>query len=191
MFQTKNLDTTKKEYSTSKFLTTGKFQVKVNNVTAYKANSGSYQLRFELETPPVTTDGFVPVEGYNGQIGTVRTVYMAKPEQEQQVSELIARLADSIGVREKVDSISSEISMEEYCSTLTDMIKDQYFWVSISGKKYINNNTGKPGTELQFSRYKTFASLADYAEKGDKVLAEPYIKPLPEEGTEKKEEVLF
>lgn len=192
MFQTKNLDTTRKEYSTSKYLSPGKFQVKVNSVIPYKANSGSYQLRFELETPPVTTEGFVPAEGYHGQIGTVRTVYMAKEEQEQQVSELIARLADSIGAREKVDSISSEVSMEEYCSILTEMIKDQYFWVSISGKKYINNNTGKPGTELQFSRFKTFASLAEVDEKGiDKVLANPYIKELPADTGEKKEEVLF
>lgn len=191
MINTTNIDTTKKDYPTSKYLNTGHSEVRVNNIIPYQANSGSFQLRFELETHPVLTEGFVPAEGHTGQVGTLRTVYMSNPDMEAQVGTLIASLADTLGVREQVNNLSSDLTYEQYCQQLTEIVKDKYFWVSISGKKYVNQNNGKVGTELQFSRFKTFASLQDVEEKGaDKVLAKPYIKELPTD-TAKKEEVLF
>lgn len=191
MINTTNIDTTQKNFTTSKYLSPGHSEVKVNNISAYQANSGSYQLRFELETHPVLTEGFVPAEGYTGQVGTVRTVYMSNPEMEAQVGQLIAHLADVTGTREQVNNLSSDLSFEEYAKQLTELVKDKYFWVSISGKKYVNSTNGKVGIELQFSRFKTFASLQDVEEKGaDKVLAKPYIKELPNSEV-KKEDVLF
>ena len=191
MFNTTTIDTTKKQYPTNKYLSPGHYEVKVNSITPYKAGSGSYQLRFELETPAVTTEGFVPADGHTGQVGTVRTVYISNPEMEQQVGTLIASLADVTGTRDQVDSIKTE-TYEEYATALQQIVKDKYFMVSISGKKYVNGSTGKVGTELQFSRYKTFATKQDVLDNGvEKVLGKIYIKELPTTDTAKKEEVLF
>ena len=81
---------------------------------------------------------------------------------------------------------------EEYAAALQNIVKDKYFMVSIGGKKYVNSTTGKVGTELQFSRYKTFATKQDVLDNGvEKVLGKIYIKELPTDTAQEKKEVLF
>ena len=104
MFNTKEVKTTTKNYI-SKYLNPGQCLVKINKITPKTASTGTSQLQFEVETEPVTTEGFVPAEGYKGQVGTVKTVYISNQEQEQQISTLISSLADELGVREAVDNI--------------------------------------------------------------------------------------
>ncbi len=192
MINTTNVDTTKNNNNTSKYLSPGIYEVKVNNITTFQANSGSYQFKFELETPAINTEGFVPAEGFQGQVGTVRTVYLANEAMEAQVGQMIAHLADVTGTREQVNNLSQDLTYPEYAEQLTNLVKDKYFWTSISGKKYVNRTNGKVGTELQFSRFKTFASKAEVEEKGvDKCLAKPFIRELAPESTDTTKEVLF
>lgn len=181
MFNTKEVKTTNKNYI-SKYLNPGQHLVKINKITPKTASTGTSQLQFEVETEPVTTEGFVPAEGYTGQVGTVKTVYIANQEQEQQISALISSLADELGVREAVDSISAD-TIGEYAEQLSKIVcNGEYVYMTINGREYMNSNTGKKGTELQFPRFKTFASKQKVETQGmEKALAKPYLKPLPGE----------
>jgi len=181
MINTSTVTTTQKQ-TINKYLTPGQYKVKITNVLSHQSKTGSYKLKFELETEPVTQEGFVPVEGKYGQIGTVHTVFMSNPDMEKQVAETIANLADTLGVRDAVNNLPSDISYEEWSQKLTDIVKDNYFWVTLNGKEYINPVTGKKGTELNFPKYRAFASLTKYEEVGaEKALSKVYVKELPKE----------
>ena len=183
MFNTKEVKTTTKNYI-SKYLNPGQYLVKINKITPKTASTGTSQLQFEVETEPVTTEGFVPAEGYKGQVGTVKTVYISNQEQEQQISTLISSLADELGVREAVDNISAD-TISEYAEKLSKIVcNGEYVNMTINGREYINSSTGKKGTELQFPKFKVFASRQKVETQGmEKALTKPYLKQLPTETT--------
>ncbi len=182
MFNTKEVTTKQTTNSLNKYLSWGISEVKINKIVAHKAKTGNYQLKFEVETPPVTTEGFVPAEGYFGQVGTVSTQYINKPEVESKVASLIADLANELGVREEVDAITSE-TYEEYCDKLTQIVSGKYLYLSINGREYVNDNTGKKGTNLQFPPFKSWATKDKYEEKGESALFKPSLYTLLEQGT--------
>jgi hypothetical protein len=168
----------------SKYLSPGQHKVKITNIIPHQSKTGSYKLKFELETEPVTQEGFIPVEGRYGQIGTVHTVFMSNPDMETQVAQTIASLADTLGVRDAVNALPSDTTYEDWASKLTELVKDQYFWVTLNGKEYINSTSGKKGVELNFPKFRAFASLTKYEEVGaEKALAKVYVKELPKETT--------
>ncbi len=188
MFNTKEVKTTTGNYI-SKYLNPGQHLVKINKITIKEATSGNKQLHFEVETEPVTTEGFTPAEGYHGQVGTVKTVYIASPEMEQQVATMISILADEMGVREQVDAIQSS-NLEDYVTELSKLVcTGEYVWMTINGKEYINGTTGKVGMELQFPRYKMFASKTKLETVGaEKALTKTYTKTLPAQEASTKSE---
>ncbi len=181
MFNTKEVKTTNKNYI-SKYLNPGQHLVKINKITPKTASTGTSQLQFEVETEPVTTEGFVPAEGYSGQVGTVKTVYIANQDQEQQIAGIISSLADELGVREAVDAISAD-NIQDYATALSSIVcNGEYVYMTINGREYMNNSSGKKGTELQFPKYKIFASKSKVESQGiEKALTKPYVKPLPQE----------
>lgn len=189
MFNTKDVKTTNNN-TLGKYLSWGISEVKINKITPRKASTGNYQLQFEVETPPVTTEGFTPAEGYTGQVGTVSTSYINKPEAEATVAALIADLANELGVREQVDAITSE-SYEEYCEKLTQVVSGKYLYLAINGKEYVNNNTGKKGVSLQFPKFKIWASKDKFEEKGESALYKPSLWKLEESPSTQSTESLF
>lgn len=191
MINTTNVKTTSNT-QLSKYLSPGQYKVKVTNVIPHQSKTGSYKLKFELETEPVTQEGFIPVEGKYGQIGTVHTVFMSNPDMEAQVSQIVAGLADALGVRDAVNALSGDLTYDEWTQQLTEIVKDQYFWVTLNGKEYINPTSGKKGVELNFPKFRAFASLDRYEQVGaEKALAKMYVKELPKEVTPTSTESLF
>lgn len=166
-------------FGTSRFLGVGQYKVKINNIEAYESATGSFQFKFGVETEPVLEEGFVPLEGYKGRVGTIKTLYLANPVMEDQVAATLANLGFETGTKELMDAISPDLSYPEYASTLTDILKDKWVWVSICGKEYLSAKTGKKGVELNFPRFKAFASDTTKEKLGDKALAESRLKTLP------------
>lgn len=162
----------------NKFINVGLKKVKINNIEAYEAKSGNFQFKFSVETEPINTEGFVPLEGFKGQVGTIKTVYCSNPDMEAQVGTMIANLADETDTREQVNALSQDLSYPEYAQKLTELVKDKYVWVCVNGKEFVNQNTGKRGTELNFPRFKAWASQEKYDKLGENSLAKPYLKPL-------------
>lgn len=175
----------------SRFLEPGQFKVKINNINARQASTGSYKLEFQVETEPVNEPGFTPAEGYSGRVGTVKTPYLGNPDLEAQAGALIANLADELGVREEVNNFSQDLTYPEYCEKLLSLVKDKYVYLSINGKEYINTGNGKVGMELQFPKFRAWASVEKVDKVGlEKALSKTYVKQLPKpESTQN--EVLF
>lgn len=182
MFNTKEVKTQDTNYISS-YLAPGHFLVKVNNVIVKKASTGNSALEFEFETEPITTEGFKPVEGHTGKVGRVKTVYISNPDQEKRVATILSNLAEELGVKDQVDNISPDLTIEQYAEEYAKIVcNNEYIWVSLNGEEYINNNTGKKGVSLRFPSYRTFASKSKYDTLGaSKALSNTYVKKLPEQ----------
>ncbi len=181
MFNTKQIETKTNNNYISKYLSPGTYLVKINKVTPKTSSKNTSQLLFEVETEPITTEGFVPAEGYHGQVGTVKTMYIANPDIEQQVGTMISILADELGVREQVDNLSPDLNIEQYAEALSAIVcNGQYLYMTINGREYLNQSNGKKGVELQFPKFKMFASKTKVESVGiEKALTKTYTKPLP------------
>lgn len=185
MFNTKEVKTQERNYISS-YLSPGHSLVKVNKVTTMKASTGSSALEFQFETEPVTTEGFKPVEGYSGKIGKVKTVYINNADQEKRIATILSNLAEELGVKEQVDNISPDLTIEEYADAYSKIVcNGEYVWVSLNGEEYVRRDNGKKGTSLKFPSYRTFASKSKYDLLGaEKVLSNTFIKKLPEQESE-------
>lgn len=178
MINTSNVKT--QQTTVSRFLEPGVHKVKINNINCRQASTGSYKLEFQVETEPVTQEGFTPAEGHFGRVGTVKTPFLGNPDLEAQAGAMIANLADELGVREEVNNFSTALTYPEYCEKLTSLVKDKYLYISINGKEYVNPTSGKIGMELNFPRFKSWASIEKVDKVGtEKALAKTYIKKLP------------
>jgi len=185
MFNTKEVKTQDKNYISS-YLAPGHSLVKINKVTTVKASTGSSALEFHFETEPITTEGFKPVEGHSGKVGRVKTVYINNADQEKRVATILSNLAEELGVKQQVDNISPDLTIEQYAEEFSKIVcNGEYVWVSLNGEEYVNSNTGKKGTALKFPSYRTFASKTKYDTVGaEKALSNTFIKKLPEQQTE-------
>lgn len=179
MINTKDVKIQQK--SLNRYLTPGTYQVKVNKITPVQSKTGSWQLRFEMETPPITDEGFTPAEGYSGQVGTVRSLYLSNPDMERAVAELIALLGFKTGTKEQLDAIPEGLEIEAYAKAVEDIVKDKYVYCTINGREYINTQNGKKNTELNFPKFKAFCTIEEYEANPEKAIAKPFIKALPTE----------
>lgn len=164
MFTTKGLNTEKK---LSKYVSYGNHYLKINNIEVKTAMSGSKQLIFHMETPAITAEGFVPEEGFKGQVGKVAFPgsYL-KLDNEKAVKEFntaIGTIADTLGVRTDLDKINVE-TFDEYITAITPILTGKYAWWALSGEEYIKSD-GKIGTKLKVRRYK-FISSDEKGESG-------------------------
>lgn len=164
MFTTKGLNTEKK---LSKYVSYGNHYLKINDIEIKTAMSGSKQLIFHMETPEVKAEGFVPEEGYKGQVGKVAFPgsYL-KMDNEKAVKEFntaIGTIADTLGVRAELDNINVE-TFDEYVQAITPILTGKYAWWALSGEEYIKSD-GKIGTKLKVRRYK-FISSTEKGESG-------------------------
>lgn len=157
--------------STGKYIGIGRHELKINEITTTKSSNGqSTQVTFKVETSPITTEGFQPVEGAKGQVGTVKTIYLKTDEQINEFVSQIALLADKLGVRTEIDSVQAS-NLEEYIEKVSPLLTNKYFWGRVVGEQYVKNDgSGKIGTILHWSRYKAFNSLKEVEEKGIEVM---------------------
>jgi hypothetical protein len=182
MFNTKEVKTQDTNYISS-YLAPGHFLVKVNNVTVKKASTGNSALEFEFETEPITTEGFKPVEGHTGKVGRVKTVYISNPDQEKRVATILSNLAEELGVKDQVDNISADLTIEQYAEEYSKIVcNSEYVWISLNGEEYARTDNGKKGISLRFPSYRAFCSKTKYDLLGaEKALSKTYIKRLPEQ----------
>jgi len=170
MFNTKNNDGQAQSAGISKYLGIGNYKLKINSLEAIKANtSDNYKVRFNVETEPIATPGFVAEEGHYGQIGRVDTVYLATDGQISEFTTLIATLAIKMGVKEEIDTVEAS-NVKDYVDAIGPILTGKYFFGRLTGEEYDRgqDETGKkktPGVRLKWSRYGTFASLDEGIEK--------------------------
>src|SRR5690606_31962128 len=124
----------------------------------------------------VTTEGFVAdtTATNGGIVGKVSYgTYVKTPDQFNQLSKFLAILATKAGVKDKLDAnVAGKESFTDVAEALTKTFEGMPFvFMRIAGEEYSYQKDGetKNGTKLKFSRYGTFATLAE---------GEGHLKPL-------------
>lgn len=177
MLNTANFDG-KEEVKVGKYLKDiGIYQLKINKVEAKVSKAGdSADFIFHVETPEVTTEGFVAdtTATNGGIVGKVSYgTYLKKPEQFNEFSKFLAILATKADLKDKLDAnVAGKSSFEDIAEALTTTFESMPFvFMRITGEKYSYQKDGetKNGVKLKFSRYGTFATLAE---------GEGHLKPL-------------
>ncbi len=102
--------------------------------------------------------GFEGVDGASGQIGKLTTFYM-RPDQESDVIFMFGKIADALGVREKLDAIKST-SLEEYVEAINKVITGKFARFIVACVQEYNAEKGKTYNKLSFPRYNFVESLS-------------------------------
>jgi hypothetical protein len=184
MFSTKGVNTQDSK-KVSKYFSYGIHQLFIFGIEVKTASTGSKQLTFLMETPPVTADGFEAEAGHKGQVGRVAFPgSFIKLEDSKAVEEFnknIGIIADKLGVRKQLDDISAP-DFDSYVEKIAPLFANKPAWWAIAGEEYLKND-GKTGVRLKTRRYSFVASMSegkDHLEKFDASKSynfKPVVKP--------------
>lgn len=144
MFTSQGVDTAEKSFGPSKYISFGIQELKINKLEIKIASTGSKQIVFHVEGSPVKEDNFEGVEGARGPVGRISTMYM-KPEQEKDLVMTFGKIADAMGVREKLDAVKAE-TLESYVDAVSKVITGKFANFVVSTEQYWNVNGGKDKT---------------------------------------------
>ena len=155
MFGTKGVDTAEKS-GVSKYLNYGIVIAKINGIAVEKARStDSKRIVFSLEGAPVDDKSFVGVDGAKGPVGKMSTNYMNSDKSYQDFMRQIGVIADKLGLRPQIDSISGS-TIEEYIGKVAQLFVGKPLCWNIGGEEYTE---GKFALKLQ--RYSFVKSLTE------------------------------
>jgi hypothetical protein len=134
----------------SSYISYGIQELKINSISINVAKTGSKQLVFNVEGVESKDKNFKGVDGAMGPVGKIFTMYMKK-EQETSVVSILASIADSMGVRDKLNAIKSE-DFDDYISQVSNVLKNKFANFAVGTDQYINNK-GYSADKLKFLRY--------------------------------------
>ena len=155
MFGTKNLDTAERS-NVSKYLNHGINKAKINSIIVEKArNTDSKRFVFVLEGIPIADKGFEGIDGAKGCIGRMTTSYMKTDAQYQDFMRQVGVLADKLGVRAQVDSVTAN-NIEEYINNVSPFLTGKFLWWNIGAEEYKKNRFS-----LHLLRYDFVKSLTE------------------------------
>ena len=162
MFGTKGVNT-QNSRKLSKYFSYGIHQLKINGIEVKTASTGSKQLTFLMETPPITVDGFEPEAGHKGQVGRVAFpgsfIKMDNQAMIEEFNKGVGLIADKLGVRAELDNIQAS-DFDSYVAAITPLFSGKLAWWAIAGEEY-NKADGKTGVRLKTRRYSFVSSLAE------------------------------
>lgn len=139
----------------SPYMTYGSGQVlKLNGIELKKSqNTGSSKAILHMETKPIETEGFTPVEGAKGKVGKVGCgVYMNSDALKREFLQKMKTIAVAIGVESEVNKIRSE-NFEEVVDKIANVLKGKYARYAIVASEYPKDN-GKVGITLSLPKFK-------------------------------------
>lgn len=145
----------------SPYLGYGSNQVlKINSIELIVSqNTGSPKAIFHMESKPVTTPGFTPVEGAKGKVGKVACgVYMKEDRAKKEFLEKLKRIADTLGLKDEVNEIKGE-SFEGVVDEVGKLIAGKYARYTILAEEYAKEG-GKVGIKLTLPRF-NFVDILD------------------------------
>jgi hypothetical protein len=167
-FTTKGRESKKEEVRVGKYISPGIHQLKIVNIEAFRASTGSTKVTLHMETPPVSVEGFEGVGGAAGQFGKVTVVktFMKTDEQYNEFMDKIVIIADKLDVRDKIDAVQAEDFMS-YVSAITPILKNKYAWYKVVGtqKTYEQEGSVRKFWELSLARWGFVASMTEGKDK--------------------------
>lgn len=180
MFGTKGV-TAQEPRKESKYFTYGNQELFIYDIEVKTASTGSKQLTFHMETPPV--EGLEPEEGHKGKVGRVAFpgafIKMDDTQAVERFNKDIALIADKLGVRAELDNVTAS-DFDSYINAIKPLFVNKPAFWCIAAEEY-NKADGKVGVRLKTRRYSFIASIQegiDHLEKFDKSKAYNF-KPVP------------
>lgn len=150
-FDSAGLITEDKKYGPSKYISYGIQDLKINNLEVKVASTGSKQIILSVEGKPVSDPLFEGLDGAQGPVGKIKTMYV-KEEQEGDITKIFAKIADSIGVRDKLDAITGVTSLEDYVSKALKVLSGKFASYVVATEQYIGTD-GKAKNSFRFPKY--------------------------------------
>ena len=151
MFDSSVVNTEEKKFGVSKYITYGIQDLKINKMEIKVAGTGSKQVVFSVEGSPVKEAGFEGVDGANGPVGRITTIYM-KPESEKDLVMIFGKIADAMGVREKLDAVKSD-SLEAYVAGVEKVLTGKFASFVVASEQYWDVKAGKAKNSFRFPKY--------------------------------------
>ncbi len=194
-FKTRGVDTTETQ-GASQYFGYGEQELMINSLEVKTASTGSKKVILHMESRPIDTQklpGFTPHEDSTngGQIGRVsmHTAWLKDVDDENSEAHKkfikdIGTIADKMGVRDQVDSITAT-EFDNYVEALNGILTGKFKFWKITVEEY--HREGKsPGTSYSLGRYSK-ASICCANEKGkvkfNKEDAYDYKKVVPVDNT--------
>lgn len=149
MFDLQSVDTADKKFSANKYLSYGVQELKINKLEIKVAGTGSKQIIFFMEGRPVKEEGFEGVDGAQGCVGKVTTMYY-KEESEKDGVMILGKIADALGVRDKFNSIEHKdfTSLVEGCNKV---LTGKFAAFAIGCTQEVGKDNNKIYNKLRFT----------------------------------------
>jgi hypothetical protein len=149
------LDASQKQANLSPYLTYGSNQVlKINDIELkYSKNTGSPKAILHMETPPITTDGFTPLEGFKGKVGKVACgVYMKDESSKQLFLRKMLTIAIAMGIDDEIRGFKGD-SFQTIVGKIADVFNKngKFARFTVFGEEYPKMG-GKYGVTLSLPR---------------------------------------
>ena len=172
MFNTKGVEGPKQKQSS--YMSVGDQVAMIKSIELKEARSGSKQVVFHMETPPIEDADFKPVEGAKGAVGRVQASIYLKDDNAkvQWVTERMLPIAESLGIREDLDKIESA-NFEDYISKIENLLKDKPHTWLIGGEEFVNQKA-EIRVRLMLPRYNFVGDVPKF-NKADKYHFRPYV----------------
>lgn len=156
-FELKSISTERK---LSPYITYGGNQeLKINKIElVVSKNTGSYRAVLHMETRPIDTPNFTPVEGAQGKVGKIGCgVYMKHENQKTEFLQKLKQIAAALGVEDDVNEIKGDI-FEDVVKEIESVVVNKFGRYTIFGEEYIKADT-KTGLRLMLPRWGFVESL--------------------------------
>lgn len=136
-------------------------ELKINDITFREAKSGSLQMEVHMETAPVTEEGFAPIDGHTGQVGTVRGSWVKQgADGEEAASKEFAKLIEickAVGLT--ADDYAGDFNtIGDFTKYILPKLKGKMARYKICAELYPktkeDGTPGFPGAELKFPYFK-------------------------------------
>lgn len=150
-FDSSVVDTTEKTFGPSKYITYGIQDLKINKMEVKVAGTGSKQIIFSVEGSPVKDATFEGVDGASGPVGRISTMY-AKPEGEKDFVMIFGKIADAMGVREKLNACKAD-SLEAYVALVEKVLTGKFASFVVASEQYWDVKAGKAKNSFRFPKY--------------------------------------
>ena len=150
-FDSSAVDTTEKKFGPSKYITFGIQDLKINKMEIKVASTGSKQVIFSVEGPPVKDTAFEGVDGASGPVGRITTMYM-KPESEKDLVMIFGKIADAMGVREKLDAVKGD-NLEAYVAAVEKVLTGKFASFVVATEQYWDLTAGKAKNSFRFPKF--------------------------------------
>lgn len=154
-------DASNPQQTLSPYIGYGSGQIlRINNIELkFSVNTGSPKAILHMETKPITTEGFKPLDNFKGRVGKVACgIYMKDDKSKRDFLQKMKIVAAALSLEDEINDVKGE-TFEEVVSKIESVIcgKNNYARYTVFAEEYPKPN--KVGITLLLPRFGFVESL--------------------------------